>query len=134
MQTRIKISADKKILVVDDDPRIAEMLVRVYSPYGYQISVAADGREALFRTRRELPDLIVLDLGLPRMPGEEVCKEIRKDQTLKHIPIIMLTGKCRDSDKIVGKVIGADYYMTKPCDLDELLHTSQDILFPPSNS
>ncbi|MBI5873479.1 MAG: response regulator [Candidatus Omnitrophica bacterium] len=114
------LSAFKKILIVDDDQGIVEILKRLFERKGYKICIATNGKEALERIEDETPDLIILDLVLPLIPGEEVCKKIRRNEKFKDIPIIMLTGKCEDTDRIIGKVIGANYYLTKPCNMTEL--------------
>ena len=120
----------KKILIVDDDQLISLTLKRLLELRGYQIVIAADGEEGLEKTNSAAPDLIILDLMLPKLSGEEVCKKIRKDENLAHLPIIMLTAKSFDSDKIIGKVIGANCYLTKPCDINELLENTSKLLAP----
>jgi len=118
----------KKVLIVDDDPDVVQTLVNVLEKLGgYQTGIAMDGKEALDSVKRSAPDLIILDLNLPFICGEEICKEIRKNERTKDLPVIMLTGKCRDCDRIVGRVVGADYYMTKPFDIAQLLETIEKI-------
>ena len=117
-----------KVLIVDDDPDIIRLLKRALNQKNYLISVAMDGEEALQKITQECPDLVILDLGLPRLSGEEVCKKIRKNEKFEKIRIVMLTGKAGEVDRIIGKVIGADHYMTKPFDLLELLKTVGNIL------
>lgn len=121
MDSNHSSSGAKKILLIDDDPVIIDILSRILRPKGYEITVASDGIEALEKTFDEHPDLIILDLGLPKLPGEEVCRQIRKTEKKHHIPIIMLSGKTNDVDKIIGKVIGADHYMPKPFNIRELI-------------
>lgn len=118
----------KKILIVDDEPEIVEILRRFLERKGYGVSVAMDGEVALERTRLDLPDLVILDLNLPKLSGEEVCKEIRAGESTKKIPIVMLTGKNSDVDKVIGRVIGADRYLTKPFEIDNLLKVINEIL------
>lgn len=118
----------KRILVVEDEPETAEILQRLLERRGYQVSVSMNGKEALEKINKDPPDLVILDLNLPKLPGEEVCKEIRKDEKLKDIPVVMLTGKSSDTDKVIGKVIGADFYLTKPIEVDNLLRVVGDIL------
>lgn len=111
----------KKILVIEDDADIAVTMRCLLKEEGYEVSVAGDGKEGLGIVRRELPDLVILDLILPGLAGEEVCREIRKDINLKNIPVIMVTAKDSDADKVIGRVIGANCYLAKPFDIDELL-------------
>lgn len=101
----------KKILVVDDESQITELLKSYLEREGYQVAVAADGEEALTIADAERPDLILLDLMLPKKNGYEVCREIRAKS---RIPIIMLTARDEEPDKIVGLELGADDYITKP--------------------
>ena len=101
----------KKILVVDDEPQITELLKSYLEREGYQVAVAADGEEALAMADAERPDLILLDLMLPKKNGFEVCREIR---AFSRVPIIMLTARDEEPDKIVGLELGADDYITKP--------------------
>jgi two-component system, OmpR family, alkaline phosphatase synthesis response regulator PhoP len=103
--------AGKKILVVDDEPQITELLNSYLAKEGYSVTDAADGEAALEAFRREQPDLILLDLMLPKLNGYEVCREIRSQS---RIPIIMLTARDEEPDKIVGLELGADDYITKP--------------------
>lgn len=109
-----------RILVVEDDFDIANMLRMYFSAQGYQVDVAARGNDALDKTRRHLPDLIVLDIMLPDMDGYQVCKVLRTTTRTSHIPIIFLTQKDERSDRIAGLELGADDYITKPFDIEEL--------------
>jgi DNA-binding response OmpR family regulator len=108
------------ILVVEDDFDISNMLRIYFSGQGYAVEVAAKGGDALTATRKQLPHLIVLDINLPDMDGYEVCKELRTTTRTSHIPIIFLTQKDERSDKIRGLELGADDYVTKPFDIEEL--------------
>ena len=119
-----------KILVIDDDVFIVNLIEKTLSKTGYQIIKAFDGEEALKTVEEEVPDLIILDLMIPKLPGEEVCKALREsfDEKLVKIPIIMLTGKDSMVDKILGKVIGANAYLTKPYDFSDLLEVIKKIL------
>ena len=109
-----------RILVVEDDFDIANMLRIYFSGQGYDVSVAPRGSEALSHTRQKIPNLIVLDIMLPDMDGYAVCKELRTTTRTSHIPIIFLTQKDERSDKIQGLELGADDYVTKPFDIEEL--------------
>lgn len=109
-----------RILVVEDDFDISNMLRIYFSGQGYHVDVAARGNDALAMCRRKLPDLIVLDIMLPDMDGYAVCRELRTTTRTSHIPIIFLTQKDERSDKIAGLELGADDYVTKPFDIEEL--------------
>ncbi len=109
-----------KILVVEDDVDIANMLRIYFSGQGYEVQIAPRGGDALALTRKQLPHLIVLDIMLPDVDGYTVCKELRTTTRTSHIPIIFLTQKDERSDKIAGLELGADDYVTKPFDIEEL--------------
>ena len=112
--------SDGQILVVEDDFDISNMLRIYFAGQGYDVQVAARGGEALDMCRGQLPDLIILDIMLPDMDGYAVCEELRTTTRTKHIPIIFLTQKDERSDKITGLQLGADDYITKPFDIEEL--------------
>jgi two-component system response regulator RegX3 len=107
----------RTILVVDDETTLRETLVDALEADGFQVVGAADGREALTRFRADRPDLVLLDLMLPELSGVEVCRIIRAESS---VPIIMLTAKDSELDKVVGLELGADDYVTKPFSLREL--------------
>jgi PleD family two-component response regulator len=109
-----------RILVVEDDFDISNMLRIYFGGQGYEVQVAPRGNDALTMTRKQLPNLIVLDIMLPDMNGYDVCRELRETTRTSHIPIIFLTQKDERSDKIAGLELGADDYITKPFDIEEL--------------
>ena len=109
-----------RILVVEDDFDISNMLRIYFTGQGYDVQVAPRGGDALRLTRKQLPQLIVLDIMLPDMNGYDVCRELRSTTRTSHIPIIFLTQKDERSDKIAGLELGADDYITKPFDIEEL--------------
>lgn len=113
------------ILVVDDDPTISEVVARYLEREGYDVHTAPDGVKALEQARLNCPDLVVLDLMLPRVDGLEVCRQLRADG---HVPIIMLTAKGEETDKLVGLNMGADDYMTKPFSPRELVARVKSVL------
>jgi two-component system OmpR family response regulator len=113
-----KEMADSKVLIVEDDANLLETLRYNLQKEGYDVATASDGEQALEVARRERPGLLILDIMLPRISGFEVCRILRKEMT---IPILMLTAKADETDKIVGLEIGADDYMTKPFSMRELL-------------
>lgn len=110
-----------KILVVDDEEPIQELLRFNLEKEGYIVRVAKDGQEALQDVENDQPDLLVLDLMLPGMDGLEVCRKLRSNPKFQQIPIIMLTAKGEEFDKVLGLELGADDYMTKPFSPRELL-------------
>ena len=120
----------KKILSVDDEKKLVSLVGLHMKMSGYEVLSANDGEEALAIIKEERPDLIILDLMIPKLPGEEVCKTLREsfDENLVKIPIIMLTGKDSVVDKVLGKVIGADAYLTKPYEFSDLFEVIKKIL------
>lgn len=125
---------DKKIiLIVDDEKDISKTLAFRLRQAGFDVEIAEDGEEGLKKAHQIYPDLIVLDLMLPHLPGEEVCKALREDpdRELAGTPIIMLTAKGTDTDYVIGKVIGANYYMTKPYNLPDLLQNIKQAMGVP---
>lgn len=109
-----------RILIVEDDFDISNMLRIFFTGQGYNVDVADRGLDALDMCRKKLPDLIVLDIMLPDMDGYAVCKDLRTTTRTSHIPIIFLTQRDDRSDKIAGLELGADDYITKPFDIEEL--------------
>lgn len=110
-----------KILVVDDEPDAVELVEFNLKNAGFEVVTAADGAEALKKARLSLPDLIVLDLMLPEVDGLEVCKLLRRDAATAGIPILMLTAKAAEIDRVLGLELGADDYVTKPFSPRELM-------------
>ncbi len=111
----------QKILVVDDEVDILTLLQYNLEKSGFRVISAKDGPEAIDLARREKPDLIILDIMLPSLAGTEVCKAIRNQDPTSHIPIIMLTAKSEEVDRIIGLELGADDYITKPFSPRELI-------------
>lgn len=118
----------KKILVADDEEDVLTLVTSSLKSAGYSTLNADDGPAALSSARENLPVLIVLDLMLPGMSGLEVCKALKADSATKHIPIIMLTAKADEVDRILGFELGADDYMTKPFSPRELTLRVQSVL------
>jgi DNA-binding response OmpR family regulator len=114
-----------RILVVDDEPAVTDLLAYNFRKAGYEILLAADGREALRLARQSSPDLILLDLMLPEVDGLDVCRELRKTSD---VPIIMLTARGEEIDRVVGLELGADDYVTKPFSVRELLARVKAVL------
>ncbi|HLF02982.1 MAG TPA: response regulator transcription factor [Anaerolineales bacterium] len=115
----------KTILVVDDESKIVEICRDYLTAAGFNVAVAADGPNGLAAARREKPDLIVLDLMMPGMDGLDVCRELRRES---NTPIIMLTARVEESDKLVGLELGADDYITKPFSPRELVARVRTVL------
>src|SRR5512136_830999 len=111
----------QRILVVDDDREIVRLTRAYLEQSGYQVLIAYDGETALHILRRESPDLVILDLMLPDRNGLDVTQTVRRDASLAAMPIIMLTARVDDHDKIVGLELGADDYVTKPFNPSELM-------------
>ena len=109
-----------RILVVEDDPDIGNLLQTYFENQGFEISVTSRGQEALSLTRHSLPQLIVLDIMLPDMDGYEVCRQLRSSSRTAHIPILFLTQRDERRDRIAGLELGADDYITKPFDIEDL--------------
>jgi DNA-binding response OmpR family regulator len=110
-----------KILMVEDDRDIVKTTQYVLEKKGYNCITALDGMEGLHKAKNENPDLIILDLMLPKMNGYKIARLLKFDQKYKDIPIIMLTAKAQESDKKLGFQTGADEYMTKPFEFENLL-------------
>jgi len=117
--------AKTKILLVDDERKILSLVHAYLERENYQVIEAADGQQAMEAFRRDSPDLIVLDLMLPKIDGLEVCRQIRRTSA---VPIIMLTARDEDADKLVGLEMGADDYMTKPFSPRELVARIRAVL------
>ncbi|MBN1913866.1 MAG: response regulator [Candidatus Omnitrophica bacterium] len=117
-----------RILMADDDPDILDVLEITLSEENYEILKASDGEEALRMIKSKPLDLVLLDYNMPKMNGRQVCKEIKKDTLLRHLPVIMVTGKGEISDKIGGIDAGADDYIVKPFEPQELLARIRMIL------
>jgi two-component system alkaline phosphatase synthesis response regulator PhoP len=118
----------EKILIVEDEKDIVKMLDYNLKKEGFRALSANNGEDGLDMARKEHPDLILLDLMLPEMDGLEVCKAIKNDTKTAHIPIIILTAKAQETDKIVGLELGADDYVTKPFSPKELIARIKAVL------
>ncbi len=110
-----------RILIVDDEPNIVVPLEFLMKREGYEVAVAGDGQAALEAVARGAPDLVILDVMLPRMSGFEVCRQIRADARWRGLKILMLTAKGRDSEMEKGLGLGADAYVTKPFSTRDLV-------------
>lgn len=120
--------SEYKILIVDDEEHIQELIKFNLENNGYKVICASNGMEALKLVRSEKPNLVLLDVMLPGIDGYDVCKEIRRDNNISNMPIIMITAKSEELDKILGLELGADDYMTKPFSVRELLARVKAVL------
>ena len=118
----------KRILVVDDEKDIADTLRFRLEANGYEVVTAYDGQDGLNKAKTVSPDLIVLDLMLPKIDGYKVCRMLKFDETYKHIPIILFTARVQESDRQTGVKVGADAYITKPFDATVLLAKIKELL------
>ena len=118
----MKPTPSKRILIIEDEPDVVDLLTLQLRKSGeFSVSTAPDGAAGVSKAREESPALIILDLMLPKMPGLEVCKILKTDPATRDIPIIMLTAKAEEIDRIVGLEFGADDYVTKPFSPREIL-------------
>ena len=117
-----------RIIVVDDQRDIRDTLEGLLTMRGYEVITAADGMEAVTKTQKYKPDLMVLDVAMPRMTGFQTCQMIRKLEGYSDIPVIFLTAKKAESDKKFGERMGGDVYVTKPYNQNQLMHTIEKLL------
>lgn len=118
----------KKILIIDDETGLVEMLKMRLEANGYEVISAYDGQEGLEKAKSENPDLIILDLMLPKLDGYKVCRMLKFDDKYKKIPIIMFSARTQDADKKMGMEVGADDYVTKPFEPKDLLDRIKKLL------
>lgn len=116
------------ILAVDDDERIRRLVQLNLQRAGYRISTASDGVEALEQITRDRPDLVLLDITMPRLDGIETLRRVRADPATATLPVILLSAKAQDEDEIEGRRSGADYYLHKPFSPPELLAVIREVL------
>ena len=118
----------QRILVVEDEKDLADLLSYNLSREGYSVDIATTGAAALDRIKERKPDLVLLDLMLPDVPGTDVCRRVKGDPLTSHIPVVMVTARAEEIDRIVGFELGADDYVTKPFSVRELLLRVKAIL------
>ncbi len=118
----------KKVLIVDDEKDLVETVVFQLQEAGYEVISAYDGQEGLDKARKVKPDLIVLDLMLPKMDGYKVCGLLKSDSRYAKIPIIMFTARAQESDMKLAKEVGAEAYITKPFEQEVLLGKIKELL------
>jgi DNA-binding response OmpR family regulator len=125
---RMDTGSRRKILIIEDERDVADLLEMSFRKAGFKTTTAVDGAAGLQRARDDCPDFIILDLMLPRMSGLEVCRILKSDTATSHIPILMLTAKAEEIDRIVGLEFGADDYVTKPFSPREVTLRTKAIL------
>ena len=119
----------KKLLLIEDKEDLCTLLkLNIEDSGRYKVIIATDGEDGLKKAKEIKPHLIILDLGLPKLSGEEVCKKVRADENIGKTPIIIATAKGSEADRIVGKVIGANSYISKPFEIYELLEEVDKLL------
>lgn len=117
-----------KVVIIEDEQDLAELVAFNLAKEGWQTFIALDGRSGLERVTEELPDMVILDLMLPNMSGTEVCRLLRKQESTATIPVIMVTARGEEIDRVVGFEVGADDYLVKPFSIRELLLRIRAIL------
>ena len=118
----------KKILIVDDEPDIVMMTELRIKALGYDTITAKDGQEALNKAKQEMPDLIILDVMMPKMDGYKVCGLLKSDSRYKNIPIILFTARAQEVDRQTSVEVGADAYLNKPLNAEQMSTTIKELL------
>lgn len=119
---------DKRILIVDDEPDLTRILTILFEAFGYQTQTATDGVQALSAARTDPPDLIVMDVMMPGLNGYEACAKLKKDPATARVPIIMLSAKAQQTDRLMGIDAGADAYLSKPFENALLLQKVRELI------
>jgi DNA-binding response OmpR family regulator len=117
-----------RILIVDDDPVIVRLLQINFRLEGYEVDTASRGEEALQRVRDHLPDVVILDVMMPGIDGWEVCRKLKENPAVKHVPVIFLSARAQDEDRQRGYALGVDEYVTKPFDPAHLVEIVRSAL------
>jgi len=120
---------EKKVLIVDDEPDIVETIKFVLETEGITCITSYDGEDALNKAKSKKPDLIILDVMLPKINGYKVCRLLKFDSKYKNIPILMVTARSQEEDKVIGNETGADEYITKPFNIEELVEITKKYLY-----
>jgi len=118
----------KKLLLIEDDPSMVKIIQSLIKQLGFEFDVATDGLEGLQKARSLNPDLIILDIMLPKLDGYKISRFLKFDEQYQHIPIIMLTAKSDQKDQTTGKATGANAYITKPFNKQDLIKTINDFI------
>ncbi len=117
-----------KILIVDDEKDIVETLSFMLKTKGYETITAYDGEEGLKLAKEEHPDLIILDVMMPKINGYKICRLLKYDAKYKNIPIVMVTARSQEGDKLIGEETGADRYITKPFEFSDILDVINELI------
>lgn len=120
-----------RILIVDDEKDMVDLLTMRFESVGYEVEVASDGQEGLEKVRKNKPDLIILDVMMPKLDGYHMCRLLKFDSTYRDIPVLMLTARGQEHERETGMNVGADAYIVKPFDGKELLTTVERLLKKP---
>jgi len=128
VETRLKFPT-KSILVVDDAVANVEIIKEALSQRGYHVITAFNGMEALEKAKHERPDLMILDVMMPKLNGYQVCRMLKFDEKYKHIDVVVLTARAQEGDQQLAKEVGANTYIVKPFNGNDLLHTIKDLLW-----
>ncbi len=121
--------SERKVLVVDDEENITQILEFSIGAEGYQVVTASNGEEAINKARKEQPNLIILDIMMPKVDGYEVCRILKSNPLTKRIPVILLTAKGREIDKRLGYEVGASDYIVKPFSPSKLIEKVNEYLY-----
>ena len=119
---------NKTILIADDEADIVETLAFMLESQDFNVITASDGEMALLKAKEERPDLILLDVMMPKINGYKVCRLLKFDKQYNNIPILMLTARSQDEDRAIGEETGADEYITKPFDIEEVVEKVKEYL------
>ena len=122
--------ARKRILIADDEPDIRTLLVAILKSENYDVITASDGAEALMAIKTSHPDVVILDIMMPKLDGMQVLQKVREDAEISSIPVIMLTAKVSDKDILSGYKYGANYYIPKPFEISDILEGVRMVLKP----
>ncbi len=120
--------AKKRLLLVEDEADLVEVVKIRLEANGYDVLTAIDGQQALDKARNQNPDLIILDLMLPKIDGYKVCRMLKFDEKYKHIPVIMFSARAQEADKKLGEEVGADAYLVKPFEPEVLISKIKELL------
>lgn len=118
----------KRILITEDSPTVLAMMKDIIESAGYSTLTAIDGQEAIDKARKEKPDLIIMDLMLPKIDGYKVCAMLKFDKNYRNIPIVILTARAGEADKKMGEEVCANAYITKPVDPDTLISKIKELI------
>lgn len=118
----------KKILVADDEPHVLRSIEYTLARAGYQVLTAIDGEEALIKIREEMPDLVFLDIQMPRIDGNTVCRKLREDKATRHLHVVVITAKGQESERLFSMECGANEFITKPFSPREVRERVREIL------